>query len=50
MPPWLEDRENVRFAQGVNMRGAYVILTLAAQNINGENLDGVFGLRHEVSV
>ena len=51
MPGWLEDADDVVFIQGVNERRAYVVVNLAArQNVNGENLDGVFGLHHEVSV
>ena len=49
--PVLLETEDVLFAQGINMGQACVVVNVAAcQNVNGENLDGVFGLNHKVSV
>jgi hypothetical protein len=48
---WLEETDDVILAQGVNVGHADVIASLATrQNVDGENLDGIFGLYHEVSV
>jgi hypothetical protein len=48
---WLEEADDVFFAQGVNVRRAYVIASLAArQNVKGEYLDGIVGLYHEIPV
>jgi len=42
---------NVAFAQGVKVRGAYLIVNLAIpQYIKRGNLDGTFGLRNGVFV
>ena len=47
MPGWLEDTDEVVLAQGVNVRHMpCVIGSLSTrQNVGGENLDGIFGLR-----
>jgi hypothetical protein len=51
MPVRLEEANDVFFAQGVNVRRVYVILGLATrQDAKGENLDGIFGLRYEISI
>jgi hypothetical protein len=43
--------DDVFFAQGVNVRRAYVIANLIPlQNVKGENLDRILCLCHEISV
>jgi hypothetical protein len=50
-PVWSEEADDVLFAQGINVGRAHVIANLATrQNVKGENSDGIFGLRHEISV
>ena len=45
VPIRLEEADNVFFAQGVNMRWAYVITSLATrQNVKGKYLDRILGL------
>jgi hypothetical protein len=47
----LEEADDVFLAQGINVGRARVIANLGArQNVKRENLDGIFGLRHKVSV
>ena len=51
MPGWLEDTNDVAFAQGVNVRHSLIASSLATrQNVGGEDLDGIFGLCHEIPV
>jgi hypothetical protein len=50
-PGWLEEADNVFFTQGVNVRQSHIIASFTTlKNIEGENLDGIFGLCHEIPV
>ena len=50
MPIWLE-ADDVFFAQGIDVRWSYVLVSLVArQYVKGEDLDGISGLCHESSV
>ena len=47
----LEDADDMFFAQGVNMRWVHKLASFVTfQDISGENLDGIFGLHHKISV
>jgi hypothetical protein len=51
MPVWLEEADDVFFAQGANVRREYAIASpVIRQDVKGEDLDGIFGLCYEVSL